>query len=190
MRSRTIAQRCPRWKRATRVVYMPGRDLSLLAEEWLAEGLPASLPCAVVSRAAQPEQQVVHTTLGALGEVEPAAAPSLLIAGWAVRELRAGERPVDRIAELNQDHQSPNSEFPTLSSTTLVGAVCSEWPSERHKLFKIKNKSAIVTLQWHVETTAGSADRRISFATAGGSDRLGGRWGGPSWFTSRSGFPP
>ena len=76
----------PALEDATRVVYMPGRDLRLLAEEWLLEGLPADLPCAVVSRAAQPDQQVVHTTLGALGETEPAAAPSLLIAGWAVKE--------------------------------------------------------------------------------------------------------
>jgi siroheme synthase len=45
------------------------------------------LPCAVISRAAQPDQQVVHTTLGELGEAEPAQAPSLLIAGWAVREI-------------------------------------------------------------------------------------------------------
>jgi siroheme synthase len=64
----------------------------LLAAEWLAEGLPADLPCVVVSRAAQPDQQVVQTTLGELGEAEPAAAPSLLIAGWAVRErTTAGE---------------------------------------------------------------------------------------------------
>jgi siroheme synthase len=59
----------------------------LLVAEWLAEGLPADLPCAMVSRAAQPDQHVVHTTLGELGSVGPAAAPSLLIAGWAVREL-------------------------------------------------------------------------------------------------------
>jgi len=78
----------PALESATRVVYMPGRDLALLAEEWQAEGLPADLPCAVVSRAAQPDQQVVHTTLGELGSAAPAAAPSLLIAGWAVRELR------------------------------------------------------------------------------------------------------
>jgi uroporphyrin-III C-methyltransferase/precorrin-2 dehydrogenase/sirohydrochlorin ferrochelatase len=77
----------PALESGTRVVYMPGRDLNLLAAEWLAEGLPADLPCAVVSRAAQPDQQVVHTTLGELGSVAPAAAPSLLIAGWAVREL-------------------------------------------------------------------------------------------------------
>ena len=76
----------PALEDATRVVYMPGRDLRLLADEWLLEGLPADLPCAIVSRAAQPEQQIVHTTLGSLGETEPAAAPSLLIAGWAVRE--------------------------------------------------------------------------------------------------------
>ena len=78
----------PALEAGTRVVYMPGRDLALLAAEWLAEGLPADLPCAVISRAAQPDQQVVHTTLGSLGSVAPAAAPSLLIAGWAVRELR------------------------------------------------------------------------------------------------------
>jgi uroporphyrin-III C-methyltransferase / precorrin-2 dehydrogenase / sirohydrochlorin ferrochelatase len=77
----------PALEDATRVVYMPGRDLTLLAEEWMTEGLPAELPCAVVSRAAQPDQQVLHTTLGSLGQAEPAAAPSLLIAGWAVREV-------------------------------------------------------------------------------------------------------
>jgi uroporphyrin-III C-methyltransferase/precorrin-2 dehydrogenase/sirohydrochlorin ferrochelatase len=76
----------PALEAGTRVVYMPGRDLALLAAEWQAEGLPADLPCAVVSRAAQPDQHVVHTTLGELGSVAPAAAPSLLIAGWAVRE--------------------------------------------------------------------------------------------------------
>jgi uroporphyrin-III C-methyltransferase/precorrin-2 dehydrogenase/sirohydrochlorin ferrochelatase len=77
----------PALEDATRVVYMPGRDLTLLAEQWRAEGLPAELPCAVISRAAQPDQQVAYTTLGKLGETTPAAAPSLLIAGWAVREL-------------------------------------------------------------------------------------------------------
>jgi uroporphyrin-III C-methyltransferase len=76
----------PAIEAATRVVYMPGRDLKLLAAEWMADGLPPDLPCVVVSRVAQPEQQIVHTTLGALGELEPAAAPSLLLAGWAIRE--------------------------------------------------------------------------------------------------------
>ncbi|MGD0481884.1 MAG: siroheme synthase CysG [Terracidiphilus sp.] len=77
----------PALEAGTRVVYMPGRDLTLLATEWLAEGLPADLPCAVVSRAAQPDQQIVHTTLGELASIAPPAAPSILIAGWALREL-------------------------------------------------------------------------------------------------------
>lgn len=79
----------PALEDATRVVYMPGRDLTLLAEEWMAEGLPADLPCALVSHAAQPDEQVFATTLGALHEAPAAAAPSLLLAGWAVREIGA-----------------------------------------------------------------------------------------------------
>jgi len=79
----------PALEDATRVVYMPGRDLSLLAKEWLAEGLPADLPCVVVSHAAQPDEEVRHTTLGALGEADSTPAPSLLLAGWAVGNVTA-----------------------------------------------------------------------------------------------------
>ncbi len=77
----------PEIEDATRVVYMPGRDLTLLALQWLDEGLPADFPCAIVSHAAQPEQQVQRTTLGELGTVHPTQSPSLLIAGWAVRDM-------------------------------------------------------------------------------------------------------
>ena len=77
---------------ATRVVYMPGRDMTLLAAEWMASGLPGDLPCAVISHAAQPEQTVVHTTLAELGAAARSAqAPSLLIAGWAVRQAAASD---------------------------------------------------------------------------------------------------
>jgi uroporphyrin-III C-methyltransferase len=82
----------PEIEDATRVVYMPGRDLRLLAHQWLDEGLPPNLPCAVVSSAAQPAQQLRHTTLAALGDAAPTVAPSLLIAGWAVREIAAPAR--------------------------------------------------------------------------------------------------
>jgi uroporphyrin-III C-methyltransferase / precorrin-2 dehydrogenase / sirohydrochlorin ferrochelatase len=77
----------PELEDATRVVYMPGRDLTLLAAEWLDEGLPPDFPCVLVSRAAQPEQELFSTTLDRLGEAKGATAPSLLIAGWAVREM-------------------------------------------------------------------------------------------------------
>ncbi len=80
----------PALEDSTRVVYMPGRDLQLLATQWLAEGLPPEFPCAVVARAAQPDEQVFYTTLGNLGDAAQLPAPSVLIAGWAVRELAAG----------------------------------------------------------------------------------------------------
>lgn len=82
---------------ATRVVYMPGRDLTLLAAQWLAEGLPPELPCAIVSRAAQPDQSVFSTTLGELPSAPVAQAPSLLMAGWAVRD-RASQAQVETAA--------------------------------------------------------------------------------------------
>lgn len=74
----------PAVENTTRVVYMPGRDLSLLVAQWIAEGLPADFPCALVSRAAQADQEVRHTTLGELGDAGPMQAPSLLLAGWAL----------------------------------------------------------------------------------------------------------
>lgn len=80
----------PAHEDATRVVYMPGRNFSLLAAKWLAEGLPAELPCALVSHAAQPDQQVRYTTLERLGQEEPLQAPSLLLVGWAVRPAQSG----------------------------------------------------------------------------------------------------
>jgi uroporphyrin-III C-methyltransferase len=79
----------PQLEDATRIVYMPGRDLSLLALEWLQEGLPPEFPCAIISRAGHPDQQIRCTTLAALGDAEPVPAPSLLIAGWAIRESAA-----------------------------------------------------------------------------------------------------
>jgi uroporphyrin-III C-methyltransferase/precorrin-2 dehydrogenase/sirohydrochlorin ferrochelatase len=79
----------PQREEATRVVYMPGRDLNLLAQQWLDEGLPSDFPCAVVSQASQPGQQLRCTTLAALGNAEPINAPSLLIAGWALQESSA-----------------------------------------------------------------------------------------------------
>jgi uroporphyrin-III C-methyltransferase len=87
--NRSMHAPLPQLEDATRVVYMPGRDLRALAQQWLDEGLPPELPCAVVSRAAQPGQQIRTTTLAALGDAAPALAPSLLIAGWALLESSA-----------------------------------------------------------------------------------------------------
>ena len=75
----------PEQQDATRIVYMSGRDLTLLSLEWLQQGLPPNFPCAIVSHAARPEQQVQRTTLAELGKARPTSSPSLLIAGWTLR---------------------------------------------------------------------------------------------------------
>ena len=69
----------------TRIVYMPGRDFSALAADWRAQGLPGNLPCAAISRAAQPDQRITVTSLDALAEIEPGPAPVLVVAGWVLR---------------------------------------------------------------------------------------------------------
>jgi len=78
----------PEISEPTRIVYMPGRDFSGLAAEWLAVGTPPDLPCVAISHAAQPDQQITVTTLGLLGSVEPGPAPVLLLAGWVFRDVR------------------------------------------------------------------------------------------------------
>ena len=85
----------PQIEDSTRVVYMPGRDPRLLALQWLEEGLPPDFPCAVVSQAAQPGQQIRYTTLAALGNAALMPAPTLLIAGWALRESSAAFQPAE-----------------------------------------------------------------------------------------------
>jgi uroporphyrin-III C-methyltransferase / precorrin-2 dehydrogenase / sirohydrochlorin ferrochelatase len=81
----------PELEDATRIVYMPGRDLTLLALEWLQQGLPPDFPCAIVSHATRPEQQVQRTTLAELGKVQPTSSPSLLMAGWALRDSTSSQ---------------------------------------------------------------------------------------------------
>lgn len=82
----------------TRVVYMPGRDFSALAAEWRAQGLPGDLPCAAISRAAQPDQRITVTTLDKLGQVEPGPAPVLVVAGWVLKNWPSnGSQSVDSL---------------------------------------------------------------------------------------------
>ncbi len=73
----------------TRVVYMPGRDLSRIAREWREAGLPTDYPCVLVSHAGRPEQQVTRTTLGLLPITAPGPAPVLLMGGAVFTERAA-----------------------------------------------------------------------------------------------------
>lgn len=74
---------------ATRVIYMPGRELSGIAAQLRSEGHPADLPCVIVSRAAQPDEQIVRTTLDHLDQIAAVPAPSILLAGEALREAQS-----------------------------------------------------------------------------------------------------
>ena len=107
----------PQIEDTTRVVYMPGRDLHLLAQEWLQQGLPPDFPCAVVAHAAQTAQQVRHTTLAALGTLPPVVAPSLLIAGWALRDVANAAQPAAAVMRGSASPSSP------LMSDDLIPAI-------------------------------------------------------------------
>ena len=81
----------------TRVVYMPGRSFKALAADWLVQGLPAEYPCVVISRVAQPDQHITHTTLGKLGVLIPGPAPVLLMAGWVFGAAEAKTNLLEQI---------------------------------------------------------------------------------------------
>src|ERR1700675_3489362 len=65
----------------TLVLYMPGPDYAEVAERLQNSGLPADLPCVIVSRATQAEQQVRWSTVGRLAAEETLPAPALFIVG-------------------------------------------------------------------------------------------------------------
>jgi uroporphyrin-III C-methyltransferase/precorrin-2 dehydrogenase/sirohydrochlorin ferrochelatase len=82
----------PNWRAiaaigATMAIYMPGERYELIANELLAAGLDASTPCRIVSRASQPDESVVKTTIGALGAQERLPAPAVLIVGEVTQKL-------------------------------------------------------------------------------------------------------
>ncbi len=68
----------------TLAVYMPGRDWDGLSKELLDAGLPATIPCVLVSQATTPGQQQQWTTLGELGGLPPGNSPAILLIGRAL----------------------------------------------------------------------------------------------------------
>ena len=76
---------------ATLVVYMPGRNYAQISLRLRSAGLDEDTPCAIISRATTPEQQVHCSTIGELDGSPALPAPTLLVVGEVVR-LRA-ERP-------------------------------------------------------------------------------------------------
>jgi uroporphyrin-III C-methyltransferase len=65
----------------TLVLYMPGADYAEVSERLIAGGLPADLPCVIVSHASGSQQQVRWSTVAGLASEEKLPAPALLIVG-------------------------------------------------------------------------------------------------------------
>jgi uroporphyrin-III C-methyltransferase len=70
---------------ATVVVYMPGHDYLTTAQQLLRAGLRGTTPCAIVSHATLPDEQVHLTTVEELPQSPPLPAPTLLVVGEVVR---------------------------------------------------------------------------------------------------------
>jgi uroporphyrin-III C-methyltransferase len=90
----------------TLVLYMPGADYEEVSERLLGRGLPADLPCVIVSQASGSQQQVRWSSVAGLASEERLPAPALLIVGRVashdVAELSAtfwGRNREDRSSE-------------------------------------------------------------------------------------------
>jgi uroporphyrin-III C-methyltransferase len=65
----------------TLVLYMPGPDYAEVARLLTEAGLPADLPCVLVSGASSSQEQVRWSSVGALSTEEKLPAPTLMIVG-------------------------------------------------------------------------------------------------------------
>jgi uroporphyrin-III C-methyltransferase len=83
---------------ASFIVYMPGRSLSRLRQDFLDAGLPPDFPSVIVSRASTPEQREWPTTLGELDTAPEMEAPSILLLGHSL--ARAAENSGARLLSI------------------------------------------------------------------------------------------
>lgn len=70
----------------TLVLYMPGPDYAEVASRLTETGLPAELPCVIVSGASTSQEKICWTTIGRLAAEERLPAPALMIVGRVARQ--------------------------------------------------------------------------------------------------------
>jgi uroporphyrin-III C-methyltransferase len=75
---------------ATLVIYMPGRDYVGIVSKLTRAGLSDNTPCAIVSRATTPAQQIHRTTISELTRAPHLPAPTLLVVGEVVKSAVSG----------------------------------------------------------------------------------------------------
>jgi uroporphyrin-III C-methyltransferase len=90
---------------STLVIYMPGSDYQRLASQLRAAGLAPETPCAVVSSAGLPTQQIFWSTLEQIGRSPTLPAPSLLIVGRCASALTRVEE-IEFQAQLTNESSS------------------------------------------------------------------------------------
>ena len=95
----------------TLVLYMPGADYAEVSERLQEGGLPADLPCAIVSNATGSQQQVRWSSVGRLASEEKLTAPALLIVG------RVASRGV---AELSERLWRGEKDYPDSSQVSVI----------------------------------------------------------------------
>lgn len=70
---------------STLVIYMPGSNYGEISSRFTDAGFAPETPCAIISRATTPEQQIHRTTLSDLPRASSLASPTLLVVGELVR---------------------------------------------------------------------------------------------------------
>ena len=93
----------------TLVLYMPGPDYGEVAARLRDGGLPADLPCVIVSNASGARQQTRWSNIGALATEEKLPAPALLIVG------RVASQHAAEISESLWSHVNANKTQQTIS---------------------------------------------------------------------------
>src|SRR5713226_3564733 len=95
----------------TLVLYMPGADYAEVSERLLAGGLPADLPCVIVSRASGAQQQVRWSSVAALASEQRLPAPALLIVGRVASQ---------EVAEIGAAYWSRDREEQTMQRPSVI----------------------------------------------------------------------
>jgi uroporphyrin-III C-methyltransferase len=70
---------------STLVIYMPGSDYGEISSKLTTAGFARETPCAIISRATTPEQQIHRTTVSDLPRAPRLASPTLLVVGEVIR---------------------------------------------------------------------------------------------------------